>query len=287
MSEAISSAIRWASRQFEDCSESPRLDAEILLAHCLQKPRSYLYSWPDRSLEEDCWQAFRQLAARRLEPTPIAYLVGEREFYSLNFHTRADALVPRPETELLVEQALQLIPPETPQRVCDLGTGSGIIAITLKKERPGAALYATDVDPGCLKLARENAIEHGVDIEWFESDWYSAIPAALEFDLIASNPPYIAAEHPFLDQGDLPAEPRHALTPGHSGLEALQIIVQGASSHLVAGGHIVLEHGYDQEAALSSLLAANGFTDIRCEYDHNDLPRTTVAKRVENGQSAA
>ena len=287
MSERIDSAIRWARSRIEACCDSARLDAELLLAHCLDKPRSYLYSHPEEQLNAACWQLYQELVERRLEPTPIAYLLGTREFYSLQFNTGSQALVPRPETELLVEQALLLISPHQTMQVCDLGTGSGIIAITLKTERPLAQVYATDVDPACLELARENALQHRVDIEWIESDWYRKLPEALRFDLIVSNPPYIAADHPFLGQGDLPAEPQLALTPGSTGLEALQIIITGAHLHLVDGGYLVLEHGYDQQAAVAELLTANGFAEIHCEYDLNDLPRTSIAKRVENPDSGA
>jgi release factor glutamine methyltransferase len=287
MSEQIDSAIRWARSRIEACSDTARLDAELLLAHCLGKPRSYLYSWPEEQLSPVCWQHYQQLVERRLEPTPIAYLLGTREFFSLQFNTRAQALVPRPETELLVEQALQLISPQRPMRICDLGTGSGIIAITLKTERPLTQVYATDIDPACIDLARENALQHGVEIEWIESDWYRKLPPALRFDLIVSNPPYIAAAHPFLGQGDLPAEPRLALSPGDTGLEALQQIIEGAHLHLVDNGYLVLEHGYDQQVAVAELLTANGFVDIHCEFDLNDLPRASIAKRVENPDSAA
>jgi len=287
MSSNIGSSIRWASSQFASCSDSARLDAELLLAHCLDKPRSYLYSWPEEELSDSCWQSYQQLVQRRLEPTPIAYLLGRREFYSLEFATHEQALVPRPETELLVEQALLLIPSQQALRVCDLGTGSGIIAITLKKHRPLAQVHATDIDPACIELARENARRHAVDIEFIESDWYRGLPTALIFDLIVANPPYIAADHPFLKQGDLPAEPSLALTPGASGLEALRQIIMQAPRHLVVGGYLVLEHGYDQQSAVADLLAKNGFAEIRCEYDDNDLPRTSIAKLVENPDSGA
>jgi len=287
MTEQIDQALRWARAKIETCSDSPRLDAEVLLAHCLDKPRSYLYSHPEALLDIACWQLFQQLVALRLKPTPVAYLLGTREFYSLSFHTGPQALVPRPETELLVDLALQHLPSQLPLRVCDLGTGTGIIAITLKKERPMTQVYATDVDPACLELARENAQQHAVDIEWIEADWYRGLPAALKFDLIVSNPPYIAAEHPFLAQGDLPAEPSLALTPGSTGLEALQQIIVGAHRHLVSGGCLLLEHGYDQQAAVAELLSANAFAEIRCACDLNDLPRASIAKRVENPVSAA
>ncbi len=278
MSEQINTAIRWATRRIEACSESARLDAELLLAHCLEKPRSYLYSWPEKPLSKPCWQRFQDLVQQRLQPTPIAYLLGKREFFSMEYATTAAALVPRAETELLVELALERIPVKTPMRICDLGTGSGIIAITLKKQRPLTTVCATDVDPGCLALARENARRHEAEIEFIESDWYENLPQGAGFDLIVSNPPYVAADHPFLAQGDLPAEPAIALTPGSSGLEALEVIIGGAPDYLNPGAILIVEHGYDQQAPVANLLRQHGFTDIRCESDLNDLPRTSIAR---------
>lgn len=282
MSEQIDSAIRWATKRFETCSESARLDAELLLSHSLEKPRSYLYSWPEQELSESCWRRFQVLVQQRLQPTPIAYLLGKREFFSMEHATTPAALVPRPETELLVELALRQIPAQQPLRICDLGTGAGIIAITLKKQRPLTTVYATDIDADCLTLARANALQHQVDIDFIESNWYEKLPPGSYFDLIVSNPPYIAADHPFLLQGDLPAEPALALalTPGSSGLEALELIIRGAPGHLVLGGSLIMEHGYDQEAAVAALLQDHGFCEIRCVSDHNDLPRTTSARFI-------
>jgi len=287
MSEQIDSAIRWGKKRISVCSESARLDAELLLAHCLDKPRSYLYSWPEQQLSEPCWHLYQQLVEMRIQPTPVAYLLGTREFYSMEFIATDAALVPRPETELLVELALKLIPPAEPIRVCDLGTGTGIIAIVLKKQRPSTCVYATDVDPDCLLLARENARRHDATIEFVESDWYRQLPADLKFDMIVANPPYIAAGHPFLKQGDLPAEPQIALTPGVTGLEAIQVIIDQASDYLVAGGHLILEHGYDQQAIVAQLLESHGFEEIDCATDYNDLPRTSIAKLVDNLNSGA
>jgi len=287
MSEQIDTAIRWGSERIARCSESARLDAELLLAHCIDKPRSYLYSWPEQRLSEPCWHLYRQLVKMRIKPIPVAYLLGTREFYSMEFLVTDAALVPRPETELLVELALELIPPTEPIRVCDLGTGAGVIAITLKNQRPTAKVYATDVDPDCLLLARENADRHGTIIEFIESDWYRQIPMDFNFDLIVSNPPYIAADHPFLKQGDLPAEPQIALTPGVTGLEAIQVIISQARDYLVAGGHLILEHGYDQQAVVAQLLESHGFEEIHCATDYNHLPRTSIAKLVDNLNSGA
>ena len=282
MSEQIDTALNWGAEQIRGCSESPRLDAELLLTYCLGKPRSYLYSWPEKTLTDSCLERFRDLVRQRRQPTPVAYLLGKREFYSMEYVTTPAALVPRPETELLVELALAQITADAKLDICDLGTGSGIIAITLKTQRPQCRVTATDVDPACLALASENAGRHQVDIEFLLSNWYDDLPAGRYFDLIVSNPPYIAAAHPFLAQGDLPAEPALALTPGETGLEALESIIAGAPRWLAPGGWLMVEHGYDQEAPVAALFAAAGFEAIHCETDFNDLPRATLGRLPSN-----
>ncbi len=278
MSEQIDNAIRWGTERIRGHSESARLDAELLLAHCLGKPRSYLYTWPEQQLSESSWQAYRALIEKRLAPTPIAYLLGSREFYSREYATTAAALVPRPETEVLVQLALAEVPESRGWHICELGTGTGIIAITLKAQRPLARVVATDVDPACLELARANALRHQADIEFIQSDWFRDLPPEYRFDLIVSNPPYVAAGHPFLAEGDLPAEPELALTPGASGLEALEVIIGQAPRFLRRPGCIIVEHGYDQQSPVAKLLHAQGFTGVRCESDLNDLPRATLAR---------
>ena len=262
------------------CSETPRLDAELLLAHCLGKPRSYLYSWPERLLAPEIRTQFQQLINRRMKPTPIAYLLGQREFFSLDFKTTPAALIPRSETELLVETVLDLYPANAAIRVLELGTGTGAISVALKKNRPGLDLLATDLSPDCLALARENAERHAVSIDWLLSDWYSNINPARIFDVIVSNPPYIAADSCFLLQGDLPAEPRTALSPGDSGLEALQQIIAGASTYLKPSGYLLLEHGFDQSVQVDKLMKTHGFTEIECKIDLNDLPRMSLGKLI-------
>lgn len=281
MSEQIDTALAHAASRIEPLSETPRLDAELLLAFCLGKTRAYLYTWPEQELEEKTLARFLSLVDERCKPTPVAYLLGRREFYAREFRATPAALVPRPETELLVEQALARLDPARRYGVLDLGTGSGIVAITLKLERPSIRIVATDIDPASLELARDNACLLGADVEFIESDWYAQLPADRTFDLIVSNPPYVAAEHPFLRAGDLPAEPQHALTPGSSGLEAIATIIAQAPRYLEPGGEIVLEHGYDQQAAVRDLLAASDFVDIECHLDLNDLPRCTTAKLFE------
>jgi len=287
MNKRIGSALHWATERIGSLSETPRLDAELLLSHCLDKPRSYLYSWPEQALDDDCWRRFQTLVQRRLAPTPVAYLLGRREFYALEFESAPGTLVPRPETELLIEQALALIPAGADWRLLDLGTGTGNIAITLKKLRPELRVCATDVDPGSVDLARRNARRHGVDIDFVESNWYAQLDPRCRFDLIVSNPPYIAAGHPFLRQGDLPAEPVLALTPGANGLEALEIVIGDAPGYLSPGGYVIVEHGYDQQAGVAALLREHGFGEIMCAEDLNGLPRTTRAKLVEKGGDPA
>jgi len=278
MSEQIASAIAWAQRRIEPISDSAKLDAEILLAHSLQKPRSYLYSWPEKELDESTWQSFKQLIDLRIKPTPVAYLLVEREFYSQKFKISPVALIPRPETELLVETCLALCDEIARPRVLELGTGSGIISIILLKERPGIELTTTDISADCLALAQANALLHDVALKCVESNWYSNLSKQSKFDLIVSNPPYIAANDPYLKQGDLPAEPLLALTPGQSGLEAIEQIVAGAPAYLNHGGYLAFEHGYNQAEAAANLLRKAGFTQIQNKLDLNSYPRLSLGQ---------
>lgn len=278
MSEQIYSAIAWATARCAEFSDSAKLDAELLLAHCLDKPRSYLYSWPEQALAEKIWRRYQGLVDKRIEPTPVAYLLGKREFYSLNFITTSVALIPRPETELLVETCLELCPNWNRADVLELGTGTGAIAISLKVNRPDINLLATDISNDCLELARNNAIVHGAEINWIESDWFSAIDNTRQFDMILSNPPYIAASDACLTRGDLRAEPRAALTPGKSGLEALQQIIKLAPDYLTPQGYLLLEHSFDQQAQVDQMMQKQGFTEITCRTDLNDLPRLSMGR---------
>jgi release factor glutamine methyltransferase len=274
----LSNALDWARQQIGSSSESAALDAEVLLAHCIGKSRSYLYTWPDQALSVSLWEAYQSLIAQRLIPTPVAYLLGEREFFSLDFKTTAAALIPRSDTELLVEAALERCPLTSSFRILELGTGTGAIAVTLKVHRPAATIVGTDISPQCLTLAGQNATRHQVDISWVESDWFSAIEALEPFDMIVSNPPYIAQNDVYLTQGDLPAEPLLALSSGRTGLESLQQIIADAPDYLKPGGHLLLEHGYDQESAVTRLLKAQGFVDVICQYDINNLPRISMGR---------
>ena len=192
MTEQIQQALAWGRGEIESSSDSPVLDAELLLSHCIGKSRSYLYTWPEQPLSEPEWESYQSLILQRQMPTPIAYLLGEREFYSLEFKTTAAALIPRSDTELLVELALERCPHDSTLQILELGTGTGAIAITLKVNRPKVSIMATDISSQCLSLARENAIKHQVDISWKQSDWFSEVDNANTFDMIVSNPPYVS-----------------------------------------------------------------------------------------------
>ncbi len=276
--QSINSAIQWAQSRFEAVSDSARLDAELLLAHSLQKPRSHLYSWPEKTLLESVWQTFQQLVELRLKPTPVAYLLVEREFYSLKFKISPVALIPRPETELLVDTTIEYCASIDHPRILELGTGSGAIAIALLKHNPGIELIATDICSDCLTLAQANAKINGVTLNCIESSWYDQLQGQAAFDFIVSNPPYIATDDPYLKQGDLPAEPMLALTPGKTGLEAIQHIVSGASMFLKPGGYLILEHGYDQARAVADLLHIAGFTEVQNLLDYNGLSRLSMGR---------
>jgi release factor glutamine methyltransferase len=278
MSDKIDSAIEWAIDRCARVSDTPKLDAEILLSYCLGKPRSYLYSWPEQQLEPEDWECFQALIDKRLLPTPVAYLLGEREFYSLTLKTSSATLIPRPETETLVETAIDLCPDNSSTSLLELGTGTGAIAIALKLHRPKMSIVATDIRADCLDIARQNAVAHSVTIDWIQSDWYSQIASSKKFEMIVSNPPYIPAMHPCLESGDLRAEPRDALSPGETGLEALQRIIADAPAYLKPGGYLLLEHGFDQQAEVANLMQAQNFFDISCKLDLNRLPRVSLAR---------
>lgn len=246
--------------------DSGRLDAELLLSHCLQKPRSYLYAWPEREVDASAGAGFQTLLAARHSGQPIAYLTGEREFWSLPLRVSKHTLIPRPETETLIEWALKLTLPAAAQ-VADWGTGSGAIALALASERPGWQLLATDVSRAALRVAQDN-VDHLAlaNVQCVYSDWEAGLQGR-KFDLLVSNPPYVVQTDPHLDQGDLRFEPRSALASGADGLDALRRIIRVAPDYLERGGWLLLEHGYDQGAAVLELLQAAGFSATECRRD--------------------
>ncbi|CAP44892.1 heme biosynthesis protein [Bordetella petrii] len=251
----------------------PRLEARMLLEHVLQKPRAWMLAHDTDPIE--AWQAqqYQALATRRLAGEPMAYLVGHREFMGHDFAVTPDVLIPRPETELLVETALAWLADRPEAAVLDLGTGSGVIAVSIALGAPRAAVTATDASAAALQVAVRNAARLGARVDFAQGSWYDALPARARYDLIVSNPPYIARDDQHLDQGDLRFEPRNALTDGADGLRDLAVIVAGAAARLRPGGALWVEHGWDQAAAVRQLLAAAGFDQITSRRDLSGIER--------------
>lgn len=247
--------------------EEARSEAEILLAHVLARPRGWLFAWPEHEPTADQRAAYVQLIDARWRGEPIAYLTGRRGFWTLELDVTPAVLIPRPETELLVELALARLPLDREVRVADLGTGSGAIALALASERPQARVLATDASEAALEVARGNARRLDLrNVEFAQGDWCVALGGAM-FDLIVSNPPYIVSGDPHLAQGDLRFEPPAALASGSDGLDAIRTIIAQAPAHLRAGGWLLLEHGYDQAAAVRDLFAGCGFESIDSARD--------------------
>ena len=255
-----------------------RVDAQVIVAHLLGVNRAYLAANPMRVLTESEDARVDAFVAQRAMGHPVAYLLGKREFYGRDFSVGPDVLIPRPETETLVESALARVAPDA--TVLDLGTGSGIVAVTLACERPGMAVAATDTSESALALARRNArtLGCGDRVEFLAGSWYEPV-ARRRFDLIVSNPPYVAGTDPHLAQGDLRFEPPHALTDGsRDGLGSIRAIVAGARAHLKPGGTILIEHGYDLAAAVAAMLAEAGFAGLVSIADLAGIPRVAGSK---------
>lgn len=273
---SIAQALRAAIKTLS--GDSSRTDAELLLAHALQRPRVWLYAHADEPLPDTPAKQFAQLVKRRMKGEPIAYLLGYRDFWKMQFEVSADTLIPRPETELLVQLAITCLPADRPARVLDLGTGSGAIALALASERPLAQITACDSSPAALAVARGNGERLGIDgCTWVLSDWYSAL-SEQRFDLMVGNPPYIADDDPHLREGDLRFEPRAALASGRDGLDAIRTIVGEAPRHLFSAGRLLIEHGFEQGAAVRALFQAAGLVEVRTVRDLEDRERVTCGK---------
>lgn len=262
---------------------NPELEAALLLCHLLEKPRSYLFAWPEKELTPEQQQCYMGLIERRLAQEPIAYITGQREFWSLNLEVNPHTLIPRPETELLVERSLYHLQLISQPHIADLGTGSGAIALALASECQDAQIAATDISAEALAQARENGSRLGfTQLTFHRGSWCEALPAEASYDLIVSNPPYIEADDPHLDQGDLPQEPKLALVSGRDGLDAIRTIIQQVSTErLSPGGWLLLEHGYQQAEAVQQLLEAAGFCHIATHSDLAGLPRVTEAQSLD------
>jgi len=256
------------------------LEAHVLLGHAMNKARAYLLAHPEAELDCNNRAAFDALLQRRLSGEPIAYILGQREFYGFEFSVTPAVLIPRPETELLVELALECIPPQQPMQILDLGTGSGAIAVTLAKLRPQALITAVDVSPDALAIARQNAARLRTDnIRFIASDWFQALDPTSQFDLIIANPPYIAANDPHLQQGDVRFEPLNALQSGADGLDAIRRIAQESQRFLTPNGQLMFEHGYNQQEACANILASFAYANINCQRDLAKQPRVSSGKK--------
>jgi len=260
----------------------PAAEAQILLAHALQQPRSFLITWPQYTVTLEAGTHYRQLLQRRSQGEPIAYLIGHKEFWSLRLRVTPATLIPRSETELLVELALKRTDKESAQRIADLGTGSGAIALAIAHERPRTTVVATDASADALEVAIDNARHLKIsNVSFRLGNWLTPLHDE-RFDIIVSNPPYVAGDDAHLQQGDLRFEPMSALTCGNDALHALRHIATEARSHLAANGWLLLEHGFDQADAVAAELKQLGYHDIATEPDYAGIPRITLGRYENN-----
>lgn len=274
----VSQLLSSATEQLLELSDSARLDAEVLLAHSLQKTRTWLVTWPDKELTEAEINPFKKLLQRRITGEPIAHITGTREFWSLPLAVTADTLIPRPDTELMIEQILELYPANTDITLADLGTGSGAIALALASERPNWRIIATDQSAAALSIAQQNADNLKLSNVSFKlGNWFEPLGDE-QFDIIASNPPYIPQADPHLTQGDARFDPITALASGDDGLDDIRLITAQARKYLNPRGRLFIEHGYDQKPKMLDIFTKNGFIDIHQAHDIANNPRITFAK---------
>ena len=275
----IKTLLAHAANALTSYSDSPLLDAEVLLGFVLNKPRTYLRAWCDNTLTDQQQAAFATLIQQRQQGTPIAYLTGTREFWSRDFMVTPDVLIPRPDTELLIDLSLELIPENQTVKLIDLGTGSGIIAVTLAAERPNAHVTAVDASLAALSIAKHNARQHRLtNIEFYQSDWFSNVPNSL-FDLVISNPPYIDSDDEHLKQGDVRFEPKTALIAKDHGLCDIQIIADKARNYLKPAGHLLIEHGYNQASQVQAIFTALAYDKVQSYQDLSGQPRVTYGRK--------
>ena len=267
-----------AKKKIKETSRSAQLDAEILLAHTLGCDRTYLHTWPDKSLSPEQQSLFQQLIVRRSAGEPIAYITGQREFWDMTLQVSPDTLIPRPETEHLVEFALEKIPHEARWHIADLGTGCGAIALAIARERPHCKIHATDISFAALAVARNNARNLGVkNVAFVEGCWFKPV-GGQQFEMIVSNPPYIHPDDEHLSQGDLRFEPVQALHSKPDGLTDIQALTEAARKHLISPGWLILEHGYDQGSAVKKTLETLGYSHVTTMEDLAKNERLSVGK---------
>lgn len=274
--QTVAQAIAWASSELSLVSDSAKLDAEVLLLHSLNKPRSYLFAWPDAVLTSELKQIYNELVARRKKGEPVAHITGEREFWSLPLDVDNSTLIPRPDTETLVEYALNLTLPRE-AKVLDLGTGTGAIALALASEMPSWQVTALDLSHQAVSLAKRNQAKLDIpNIQIMQSDWYQAV-AEQQFDLIVSNPPYIEENDVHLQQGDVRFEPLSALVAPNEGMADIKHIIEFGRTHLNSGGYLLIEHGYQQAMKLQDYFAQMAYSNILTIQDMAGCDRVTLA----------
>ena len=275
----IEKAVTDAAEKLRAVTDAPRLEAELLLARAIDMPRSFLFAHPEDELDAGSLQRLDETVQRRLAGEPMAYITGIKEFWSMELAVSPATLVPRPETELLVDVALRDIPRKAEWNILDLGTGSGAVALAIGRERQLCTVTATDISADALALARENANRNSIpNIEFLEGHWTEPV-AGRTFQVIVSNPPYVRAGDAALET--LRAEPPSALAAGAKGLDAIEVIARDCPAIIVRDGLLAIEHGADQEEGVAELLMAHGWGNIRCYKDYSGLPRVTSAHHGE------
>ena len=261
-------------------SDSARLDSEILLSHVMNVPRETFYAHPENIVSDNIIADFQSLILKRTSGFPIAYLLGQKEFWSIMLTVNQSTLIPRPETECLVETALELITCNSDFNILDLGTGSGAIAISIARERPLCHITATDIVSDSLNIAQANAIEYQVrNISFRESDWFNGLSGEV-FDYILCNPPYVDTNYSGFSESEIRFEPRIALDGGYLGIEVINHIIPAAAAHLKPGGYLILEHGFDQSVSINELLVINNFVEVCTRKDYTGKDRITYARKT-------
>ncbi|MGM0631003.1 MAG: peptide chain release factor N(5)-glutamine methyltransferase [Pseudomonadota bacterium] len=274
----LQQAIIWGREQLSH-SEDAAADVSALLCYVLNKEKAYLLTWPEKELTAEQLERYRNVIAARQNGHPVAHITGRREFWSLMLEVNDSTLIPRPDTETLVEAALSLELPEN-ARVLDLGTGTGAVALALKSERPGWQVMACDSNESAVELAKRNSKKLGLDVEILYSDWFQSVPKSLNFDLVLSNPPYIDANDPHLGLGDVRFEPHTALVAENSGLADIETIIKQANERLVEHGWLLLEQGWQQADSVVELLLKNGYKMINRWQDYARVERVTGGKKA-------
>lgn len=276
---SIEQALKTAKQELINAgqTDSPQLDAELLLLEVIKKQRSFIFTWPEKLLSDSDLDCFRKLLEKRLQGLPIAHILGYREFWGLKLKVTEDTLIPRPDTETLVEAVVNLSISKQ-ARILDLGTGTGAIALALKSELPQAEISAVDFSEQALKVAKENSKKLKLDINLKHSNWFSAVDQQ-KFDCIVSNPPYIEDNDPHLKCGDVKFEPLSALTSGSDGLKDIRMIIKQAWNFLQANGWLAIEHGYNQAEAIQQIFLHNNYKNIKLYSDYGENPRVTVAQK--------